>query len=86
MGFGLMSWSASSIYDYSQRWYELGHVAVLYDVQGHREIALIDADDLQDAMHRIEQSAAEYLFHLDGTALPPVNWEMNAQMRAREEP
>jgi hypothetical protein len=63
--------------------YELGHVAVVYDMDAQREIARNDADDLNDGMRRAEQAAADYLRHLDGTVLRVVNWEMNAQMRAR---
>jgi hypothetical protein len=62
--------------------YELGHVAVVYDMDAQREIARNDADDLNDGMRRAERAAAYYLRHLDGTVLPVVNWEMNAQMRA----
>jgi len=63
--------------------YELGHVAVIYDMNAEHEIARNDADSLNDGMRRAEQIAANYLRQLDGTALPAVNWEMNAQMQAR---
>jgi hypothetical protein len=63
--------------------YELGHVAVAYDMDAQCEIARNDADDLNDGMRKAEQAAADYLRHPDGTVLRAVNWEMNAQMRAR---
>lgn len=65
--------------------YELGHVAVVYDMNTHNEVARNDADNLDDAMRRAELAAGDYLRHLDGTVLPALNWEMNAQMRARSQ-
>lgn len=64
--------------------YELGYVAVLYDMNAHHEVARNDADNLDDGMRRAEQAAGDYLRHLDGTVLPVVNWEMNPQMRNRQ--
>jgi hypothetical protein len=63
--------------------YDLGHVAVVYDMNTRNEVARNDADNLDDGMRRAEGAAGDYLRHLDGTVLPAVNWEMNAQMRAR---
>jgi len=65
--------------------YELGHVAVVYDLNAHREVQRNDANNLDDAMRRAEQFATDYLTHLDGTALPAVNWQMNAQTQARQQ-
>lgn len=63
--------------------YELGHVALVYDMNTHNEVSRNDADNLDDAMRRAERAAADYLRHLDDAVLPALNWEMNAQMRAR---
>lgn len=65
--------------------YELGYVAVGYDMNAHHEVARNDADNLDDGMRRAELAAGDYLRRLDGTVLPAVNWEMNAQMRNRQQ-
>jgi len=63
--------------------YELGHVALVYDLDEHREVSRQDADDLETGKRLAEQAAANYLRRLDGTALPRVEWAMNAQARNR---
>jgi hypothetical protein len=63
--------------------YELGHVAVVYDVNEHREIARQDADDLNDGKQKAEQAARDYLKHFDITQLSGVNWITNGQARNR---
>jgi hypothetical protein len=65
--------------------YELGYVAVVFDMNAHREVARNYADNLDDGKRRAEQAAGDYLRRLDGTVLPAVNWEMNAQMRNRQQ-
>jgi hypothetical protein len=65
--------------------YELGHVAVVYNVNAKREIARRDADDLKYGMKKAEELASDYLKRRHGVAeLPAVDWQMNAQTRNRQ--
>jgi len=60
--------------------YELGHRAVVYDVNAKNEIARHDADSLEGGKRMAEESAANYLKYVHGiTPLPAVNWQMNAK-------
>ena len=65
--------------------YVLGHVAVVYDVNGKHEIARHDADNLEDGKRKAVESAANYLNYVHGiTQVPSVNWQVNAQTRQRQ--
>ena len=60
--------------------YELGHRAVVYDVNAKHEVTRHDADSLEDGKKMAEESAANYLKYVHGISpLPAVNWQMNAQ-------
>ncbi len=65
--------------------YELGYVAVVYDVNGKREVARRDSDDLEDGKKKAEESAADYLRQQNAPAqLSSVTWQMTAQTRLRQ--
>ena len=65
--------------------YELGHVALVYDMNAHCDIDRQNADDLEDAKKKAEKIAAEYVRRMTNATLPPVEWKMNAQTKLRTE-
>lgn len=64
--------------------YELGYVAMLYDVNAHREIERRDVNNLDEARQLAEELATEHLRRLDGTSLPAVDWQPSAVRQAQE--
>jgi hypothetical protein len=65
--------------------YELGHRAVVYDVNSKHEVARNDADSLEHGKEVAEESAANYLKYVHGiTPLPAVNWQLNAQTQQKQ--
>ena len=65
--------------------YEMGHRAVVYDVNAKREIARIDADSLDEGKRKAEESAWDYLKHQHGIAqIPIVSWQMNRQTSMKQ--
>jgi hypothetical protein len=64
--------------------YELGYRSVVYDVNAKHEVARHDVDGLEQGKTAAEESAANYLKYHGIAALPPVNWQMNAQTKLKQ--
>lgn len=65
--------------------YELGHRAVVYNMNAKQEVARHDASSLDHGKKVAEQNAADYLKYAHGIAtLPPINWRMNVQTKQKQ--